>query len=146
MYKIKELSQAAVGKLYWTVSYKERREWQEGSGFELLHKDCLSKAPVVTRDADDPAVEVRMHIKDEMILFGVVWVCCRTVFLSTPPLLSVPPCISSGVTVSNRGIRPIRKLVLRVCSGNTVELFSSPARREENQDMWFKTRVAIKIF
>lgn len=71
MYKIKELSQAAVGKLYWTVSYKERREWQEGSGFELLHKDCLSKAPVVTRDADDPAVEVKMHIKDAWSFSGL---------------------------------------------------------------------------
>lgn len=56
MYKIKELSQAAVGKLHWTVSYKELREWQEGSGFELLHKFCLSKAPVEACDADDPAV------------------------------------------------------------------------------------------
>lgn len=55
--------------------------------------------------------------------FGSVWVCCRTVFLSTRPLLLVPPCISSGVTVSNRGIRWIHKLVLWVCLCSAVQLF-----------------------
>lgn len=80
--------------LFWWCSWRKQPDGLHDSGLKLLHKGCLSTVILVVCHSGEWIDLLKIYIR----LLRVVWVSSRTMFLSTPPLVS-----TSGVTVSNRG-------------------------------------------